>query len=69
VQGAPGSGSNFPLRGYKLSNFEGGTRVPAFVSGGLLPPGVRGTAAAGLAGIYDWSRTFFGLAGARTPAS
>jgi hypothetical protein len=60
--GAPGSGSNFPLRGYKLSNFEGGTRVAAFVSGGLLPVAVRGKVADGLAGIYDWSATFFALA-------
>jgi hypothetical protein len=60
--GAPGSGSNFPLRGYKLSNFEGGTRVAAIVSGGLLPVAVRGKVADGLAGIYDWSATFFALA-------
>ena len=67
--GAPGSGSNFPLRGYKLSNFEGGTRAAAFVSGGLLPPAVRGKPAVGLAGIYDWAATFIALAGAKTPAT
>ena len=67
--GAPGSGSNFPLRGYKLSNFEGGTRTPAFVSGGLLPAAVRGKPADGLAGIYDWSATFYALAGAKVPPS
>ena len=65
----PGSGSNYPLRGYKLSNFEGGTRVPAFVSGGLLPAAVRGKPAEGLAAMYDWSATFYALAGVGVPAS
>ena len=67
--GAPGSGSNFPLRGYKLSNFEGGTRVPAFVSGGILPHGVLGTPADGLVGIYDWLATFLAIAGVATPST
>eukprot|EP00494_Astrolonche_serrata_P034183 UN34452 len=30
-------GSNAPLRGGKGTNWEGGVRVPGFVSGGILP--------------------------------
>ena len=42
--GAPwGYGDNFPLRGYKNSSFEGGIRVPTFVSGGYLSEKRRGT--------------------------
>ena len=58
-------GSNAPLRGGKGSNWEGGCRVPAFVAGGLLPAGQRGTQhPLGIAHIIDWYRTFANLAGA-----
>ena len=36
-------GDAFPLRGFKNSSFEGGIRVPAFVSGGYLAEQRRGT--------------------------
>ncbi|KAG5190931.1 hypothetical protein JKP88DRAFT_129921, partial [Tribonema minus] len=32
-----GGASNFPLRGWKYSNFEGGVRTNALVSGGFVP--------------------------------
>lgn len=35
-------GSNYPLRGGKTSNWEGGVKTPAFVNGGLLPANRRG---------------------------
>ena len=35
-------GDTFPLRGFKNSSFEGGIRVPAFVSGGYLAENRRG---------------------------
>jgi len=36
--GGPSDANNYPLRGAKFSNFEGGIHVGAFVSGGWLPP-------------------------------
>jgi arylsulfatase A-like enzyme len=57
------AGSNAPLRGVKGSNWEGGVRTPAVVSGGLLPPAQRGARSAGVAHIVDWYATFCGLAG------
>jgi len=56
-------GSNHPLRGGKGSNWEGGTRVPAFVNGGLLPAAQRGKSQDGLLHIADWHATFAELAG------
>ena len=41
-------GSNHPLRGGKGSNWEGGVRVPTFVTGGLLPSKQRGKSLNGI---------------------
>jgi len=57
-------GNNYPLRGGKYSNFEGGIRVAAFLSGGYIPQAVRGTKSDEMVHIADWYRTFGeGLAG------
>jgi len=58
-----GGGNNYPLKGGKLSNWEGGIRGNAFVSGGWLPPAVRGTKYDGLIALWDWYATFASLAG------
>ena len=58
-----GGGSNFPLRGSTGSWWEGGMRVAAFVSGGYVPPGARGTVYDGMVHIADWATTLCGLAG------
>ena len=47
-------GNNHPLKGGKLSNWDGGIRSSAFVSGGLLPSSVRGTKLTGLMAGWDW---------------
>jgi len=60
--GTPGA-SNFPLRGGKMSNWEGGIRVPAFVSGGAIAPARRGTKSSALSALWDWYATFAELAG------
>ena len=57
------AGSNFPLEGGKGSNWEGGTRVPAFINGGLLPAAMRGKTLFGLAHVADFHATFSTLAG------
>ena len=56
-------GNNWPLRGGKGSNTEGGVRVPAFVTGGLLPAASRGTELSGFVSSEDWYPTFCALAG------
>jgi len=64
--GGVGSGINYPLRGEKHSNWEGGLRTAAFVSGGLIPPSLRGTTNSINMHIVDWYATFAFLAGAST---
>jgi len=55
--------SNFPLRGSKGSDFEGGVRTVAFVSGGWLPSHMRGATVGGMMHITDWYATFASLVG------
>lgn len=59
----PGGGANnYPLRGGKGSNWQGGVRVNAFVSGGYLPENMRNTVKDGLVTLCDWYATFCELA-------
>ncbi|KAG5190928.1 arylsulfatase B-like protein [Tribonema minus] len=58
-----GGASNFPLRGGKYGNFEGGVRTNAFVSGGFVPAAQRGTTVDGFVAVEDWFSTFCALAG------
>lgn len=63
--GGSHGGSNLPLRGHKLSNWEGGVRVP-FVAWapGEIPPGTRSDT---ITRIFDLFTTFAQLAGAEIP--
>jgi len=56
------AGSNAPLRGNKGSGWEGGTRVPALVNGGVLPDTMRGKTLDGIIAIWDYFATFLHLA-------
>ncbi|KAH8053087.1 sulfuric ester hydrolase [Aureococcus anophagefferens] len=60
------SSNNFPLRGGKYSDLEGGVRAAGLVAGGFLPDAARGRTLDG-AGAYvhicDWYATFARLAG------
>jgi arylsulfatase I/J len=60
-----GGGSNFPLRGGKATGFEGGVRVAAFASGGLVPAARRGALEYGIVHTADMLATVCGLLGAR----
>jgi arylsulfatase B len=47
-------GNNWPLRGGKIGNLEGGVRVNAFVAGGFVPAALRGTVNGGWIHMADW---------------
>lgn len=47
-------GDDTPRRGGKFGDFEGGTRVNSFISGGFVPAAVRGTPVDGMVHIADW---------------
>eukprot|EP00051_Salpingoeca_urceolata_P017179 m.232547 g.232547 ORF g.232547 m.232547 type:complete len:501 (+) comp18884_c0_seq1:111-1613(+) len=61
--GGPSFANNFPLRGSKGDDFEGGVRAGAFVTGGLVPAHRRGTQVEHSIHIADWWVTFCRLAG------
>lgn len=63
--GAAGAGNNYPLRGAKSSDLEGGVRVVAAVNGGFLPRQKRGTTEPGYMHIADMYATFAALAGVK----
>eukprot|EP01063_Lacrimia_lanifica_P025759 TRINITY_DN3371_c0_g1_i1.p2 TRINITY_DN3371_c0_g1~~TRINITY_DN3371_c0_g1_i1.p2 ORF type:complete len:533 (+),score=206.33 TRINITY_DN3371_c0_g1_i1:66-1664(+) len=58
-----GGGNNYPLRGQKHSNWQGGMRTQTFVSGGYVPARLRGTTNDGTYHVVDWYPTFCKLAG------
>jgi len=59
----PAAANNYPLRGGKATDLEGGIRVNAFVSGGYIPEENRGTKVEELGYVSDWYTTFCKLAG------
>ena len=61
--GYESGGTNYPLKGMKGSDWQGGVRVNAFVSGGYLPASRRGQKTEGYIHLADWYATFCGLAG------
>ena len=63
----PAGGNNHPLKGGKMSDWEGGIRSTAFVSGGYVPKEKRGTSSSALLHVSDWYRTFCHLAGGVDP--
>ena len=54
--------NNYPLKGGKGSDWQGGIRVNAFVSGGYLPQIMHGKKTDGYIHLADWYGTFCGLA-------
>jgi arylsulfatase A-like enzyme len=61
--GGVGDGLNWPKRGEKHSNWEGGLNVAAFVAGGALPNSVRGTTNDVVMHVADLYSTVCSLAG------
>ena len=61
--GAPCASSNYPLKGAKITMFEGGVRSLAFANGGALPDSMRGKTSEGFIHIADWYPTFCKMAG------
>jgi arylsulfatase I/J len=64
--GSSHTANNWPLKGTKMHNWQGGIRVNAWVSGGLIKtqyPHMVGTKLEGLVSIADWYATVAGIAG------
>jgi len=63
--GCPGEqgANNWPLKGGKVSAYEGGVRTVAFASGGVIPSKMRGKTLDGYFHIADWYRTYCSVAG------
>ncbi|CAJ1426803.1 unnamed protein product [Effrenium voratum] len=59
----PGSANNYPLRGGKYSDFDGGVRTATFISGGYVPAERRGKVHEGIVSVSDWYTIFSELAG------
>ena len=57
-----GGANNYPLKGGNLSDWQGGVRVNAFVTGGYLPEKMQGQKLTGKVHITDWYATFCALA-------
>ena len=57
------AGNNYPLKGLKGSDWQGGVRVNAFVSGGYLPDSMQGMKTDEYIHLADWYATFSNLAG------
>lgn len=51
-------GTNWPKRGNKHTNWQGGMNGAAFVSGGFIPAALRGTHSDVAMHIVDWYATF-----------
>jgi arylsulfatase A-like enzyme len=47
-------GNNWPLRGGKVTDFEGGVRTNAFVAGGLIPDALRNSSTSKYVHVTDW---------------
>ena len=58
-----GGANNYPLKGGKASDWQGGVRVNAFVSGGAVPQKMKGQKTPGKMHLADWYATFCALAG------
>ena len=56
-------GNNYPLKGGKWTDWQGGVRVNSFASGGYLPESMRGQKTDGYIHVADWYATFSALAG------
>jgi len=57
------AGDNAPLRGFKSTTWEGGIRVPGFVTGGLLPESRRGKMLDyNIVHVIDWYPTLLSAA-------
>ena len=61
--GGVGPGNNHPLRGRKMTPWQGGIRANAFLTGGFIPMELRGTSNHANMHVADWYATLCNLVG------